>query len=133
MAIYNYYMTQRPPMPGAMPKHDLVGIQEYKAPMKIPCISDHVYAQIQYSRKLSPEEIRDYELKEPAPSTRQRKVCDICENGMHIMIIKYPDQKQFPYRVYKMRDKWHRKQIAKEETLLMALAAITDLIKFGEV
>lgn len=61
MIRYQYAMTQRPPQPGAMP-HD--GLREILPgrPAMDELIGHKVYAVLVYDRRLSPQEISDYEL-----------------------------------------------------------------------
>lgn len=59
---YTYFMTQRPPMPGAMPKNGLCDIHEYDGRDYISEIGRKAYARLEYSRKLSDQEVKDYEL-----------------------------------------------------------------------
>ena len=59
---FNYYMTQRPPMPGAMPKDGLTDINEYDQRLYVDAIDHDAYARLTYSRKLTAKEVRDYEL-----------------------------------------------------------------------
>ena len=58
----NYYMTQRPPMPGAMPKAGLRCTLEYDGKQYVPKIGMKAWACLTYDRKLTAKEIRDYEL-----------------------------------------------------------------------
>lgn len=66
-----YYMTQRPAMPGAMPKADLTDIRELDPAATIPEIGKGAYAVLTYSRPLTYQEIHDYELTPAAPYERQ--------------------------------------------------------------
>lgn len=60
--MYRYYMTQRPPMPGAQPRDGLVDILPLDKNNSIPFLGKGAYAILFYSRPLTDEEIRDYEL-----------------------------------------------------------------------
>lgn len=66
-----YYMTQRPPMLGAMPKEGLVdwAYLDTDGEKKVFCekIGCEAYAKLEYSRELTEREISDYEL---VPETR---------------------------------------------------------------
>jgi len=60
-----YYMTQRPPMLGAMPKEGLVRWVAFDDDGgKVFCekIGMDAYAKLTYSRELTEQEISDYEL-----------------------------------------------------------------------
>ena len=60
-----YYMTQRPPMIGAMPKEGLVEWVAFDDDGgKVFCekIGMEAYAKLTYSRELTEQEISDYEL-----------------------------------------------------------------------
>ena len=60
--MYCYYCTQRPPMPGAIPR----GVAEIEDMERM--VEDlggnwiYVYAKIWYDRELTDKEIDDYEL-----------------------------------------------------------------------
>ena len=60
--MYRYYMTQRPAMPGAMPKKGLDMIEDRDPDDIIPNLGKGAYAVITYTRKLTEQEISDYEL-----------------------------------------------------------------------
>ena len=62
MEHYNYYMTQRPPMPGAMPMDGLMYIDEFVVKTYCEPIECEAYARVTYSRELTAKEISDYEL-----------------------------------------------------------------------
>ena len=59
---YHYFMTQRPPMPGAMPRKGLKEIIAYDPDDYIPEICHVIYAELVYDRELTKEEVSDYEL-----------------------------------------------------------------------
>ena len=59
---YVYWMTQRPPMPGAMPAYGLTNVHEYEEQRYEPTVSCMVWAKLTYNRELKPEEVSDYEL-----------------------------------------------------------------------
>ena len=60
--MYSYYMTQRPPMPGAMPTEGLEFIDENTQLRFINEIGREAYARLTYNRELTDKEITDYEL-----------------------------------------------------------------------
>ena len=66
--MYKYYMTQRPPMPGAMPKLDLVNIQCLDPNDIISWLGKGAYALLTYSQPLSGKDISDYELTPYGPA-----------------------------------------------------------------
>ena len=59
---YSYYMTQRPPAPGAMPKDGLELIDEYPRPQYVPEIEHTAWAKLAYSKELTQREAQSYEL-----------------------------------------------------------------------
>ena len=61
MTYYNYYMTMRPPMPGAQPTMGLVNIVDLGGEY-ISHIEHRAYARLEYNRPLTEKEIDDYEL-----------------------------------------------------------------------
>lgn len=60
--MYSYYMTQRPPMPGAMPTEGFEFIDENTQLRFINEIGHDAYARLTYNRELTDKEIKDYEL-----------------------------------------------------------------------
>ena len=60
--MYSYYMTQRPPMPGAMPEEGLEFIDEENRLRFINEIGCDAYARLTYNRELTAKEVSDYEL-----------------------------------------------------------------------
>lgn len=55
-----YYMTQRPPMPGAFPGG--ADVTEYMEPRMIPEIGREAYAMLEYDHELPAELVGEYEL-----------------------------------------------------------------------
>lgn len=62
-----YYCTERPPMPGAIPKRGLLEIREYDRRTFVPDIGREAWAELIYGRELTEEEVFEYELA-PAPA-----------------------------------------------------------------
>lgn len=62
MIRHCYYMTQRPPMPGAQPKKGLVNIESFDGRPYIDEIDHEAYALLTYDRVLLDSELREYEL-----------------------------------------------------------------------
>ena len=69
-----YYMTQRPPMPGAMPIYGLIDIQEYNGKSFVASINLPAWAKLTYNRKLKCGEISDYELMPESYTVRLTRV-----------------------------------------------------------
>lgn len=63
MNRHEYYCTQRPAVPGAIPR-GVVGIIELNKENVIPEIGKGAYSIAIYDRELSLQELRDYELTE---------------------------------------------------------------------
>ena len=59
--MYWYYMTQRPPMPGAYPR-GAEAVEEYLRPVEIPGAGSHVYGRVGYREPLREEDVWAYEL-----------------------------------------------------------------------
>lgn len=59
---HSYYMTQRPPMPGAMPAMGLINVESFKGRKMVDEIGRPAYAKITYTRELSGADVADYEL-----------------------------------------------------------------------
>ena len=77
---YSYYMTQRPPMPGAMPKDGLDYIDEYERPQFIPEIEHTAWAKLVYNRELTKKETQNYEL------TPETITCQMTPRTIHLII-----------------------------------------------
>jgi hypothetical protein len=61
-AGYWYYMTQRPPAPGAQPKRGLIRSFEYEGRLYVEAIGRSAWGSVVYDRELTDDEISDYEL-----------------------------------------------------------------------
>lgn len=75
---YCYFMTQRPPMPGALPFYGLEKIEEFKNKQQVPEIDCTAYAKLFYDRELTKEEVSQYELMplyHRVPLTRKEIHC----------------------------------------------------------
>ena len=59
---HSYYMTQRPPMPGAMPAMGLINVESFKGRKMVDEIGRPAYAKITYTRELSGADVAEYEL-----------------------------------------------------------------------
>lgn len=59
--MFKYYMTQRPAMPGAMPKEGLMEIEDFDPTKPIDGVG-RAYARLTYNRQLSEKEVFSYEL-----------------------------------------------------------------------
>lgn len=68
--MYSYYMTQRPPCPGAQPRNGLVNVHELDPDSDTPGIG-RAYAMLEYDRELTEDEVRNYEL---TPADRPKPV-----------------------------------------------------------
>ena len=60
--MYTYYMTARPAGPGAQPKDGLVNIIPCDPSIVNPIIKRPAYALLEYSRPLTLQEERSYEI-----------------------------------------------------------------------
>lgn len=60
--LYSYYSTQRPISIGTYPKWGLIEFENYDERTYIEDIGKEAWGQLIYDRKLSPEELCDYEL-----------------------------------------------------------------------
>lgn len=57
-----YYLTQRPPAPGAQPGNGLIRTYEYEHRIYIPAIGREAYGSAVYGRQLTEQEVDNYEL-----------------------------------------------------------------------
>lgn len=60
--VYKYYCTQRPAGLGTIPKTGLVEIGNFYEKMYCPAIKRDAWAVVWYNRKLTEQEVSDYEL-----------------------------------------------------------------------
>lgn len=58
---YSYLTLRRPPMPGGIPK-GAIAVCAWDSRPFVPEINRPAWGTVDYSRQLTPEEIRDYEL-----------------------------------------------------------------------
>lgn len=57
-----YYLTERPPMPGTFPKHDVVNVMDYGEKIFIEEINAEAWGYVEYEDPLRESEINAYEL-----------------------------------------------------------------------
>ena len=60
MTVWRYYLPNRPPVPGAVPKDGLVNVHDGN----IMWGTFDFYGYVEYNRKLTKQEVDDYELVE---------------------------------------------------------------------
>lgn len=65
--VYVYYTPQRPPAPGTIPKRGLLNAHTFADRSYVEQIGRRVWGMAFYNRKLTREEIEDYELIEFEP------------------------------------------------------------------
>ena len=78
---YRYYTVMRPPMIGAIPKENIFMIEAYDELRFIKCIGREAWGCVEYSVKLTEDEIDQYEL---VPER------DYDEDDRRLVIYKYP-------------------------------------------
>lgn len=61
MTIYRYYTIDRPPMPGGIPKENLVRCEAYEEPVRNP-YRGNVWGYADYSAPLTDEQVYEHEL-----------------------------------------------------------------------
>lgn len=69
--MYRYYLTQRPPMPGAFPRFaaNVVAFDDRK---EVPNLASNAWGYVEYEAPLTQRQIRDYELMETGPFYMER-------------------------------------------------------------
>lgn len=61
---YRYYLTQRPPTPGAVPEsRKVTAVEDFGWKKYVQKIGE-AYGYVEYREPLTPEQIREYELTE---------------------------------------------------------------------
>ena len=61
MKLYKYYLLRRPPAPGALPTKGLFRIKDFGMKKEIEGTM-HAWGYALYTRRLEPEEVKQYEL-----------------------------------------------------------------------
>ena len=61
--MHRYYLTQRPPGLGCQP-NDFIGVEWFVGKIFVPVIGREAWGYVEYDRRLTEQEIRDYELVE---------------------------------------------------------------------
>lgn len=62
MKLYKYYLLRRPPAPGALPTKGLFHVRDFNGCKLCTRIMNSAWGLALYTRRLEPEEIRQYEL-----------------------------------------------------------------------
>lgn len=62
MEIHTYYCRERPPAPGSIPREGLSEVYVYPYPINDPMDGHMIYGYANYTRRLTREEIDQYEL-----------------------------------------------------------------------
>lgn len=63
--MYRYFLPERPPMLGTVPKHDLVNVCEFDSKMMVMFADGKMvmcYGYAEYTKPLTEQEISQYEL-----------------------------------------------------------------------
>lgn len=61
MTIYRYFIIDRPPMPGGIPKENVVRCGTFKEPVR-SSLRGNVWGYVDYSEPLTEEQVYDHEL-----------------------------------------------------------------------
>lgn len=64
--MYRYYLTQRPPVPGAVPNKKGMEVEDYGTKQYVGG-GMHAWGHVDYKEELKPEVARRYELKYGGP------------------------------------------------------------------
>lgn len=62
MKLYKYYTLRRPPAPGAIPMEGIFHVRDFNGCKLCKRIMNGAWGLALYTRRLEPEEIRQYEL-----------------------------------------------------------------------
>ncbi len=83
--LYTYFMTMRPPMPGAQPMQGLVAMVDMNCDW-VQDIQHTAYAKLIYDRQLTESEIEQYELAVPIAYRTEYKGYTIqsCKKGYEV-------------------------------------------------
>lgn len=79
--MFRYYMTQRPPTPGAFPRFaaNVVSFDERK---EVPNLGCNAWGYVEYEAPLEWERIYNYELQEAGPFYMNRETGELLSRQM---------------------------------------------------
>lgn len=83
--MFRYYLTQRPPMPGAFPKpqgNRVWGIESFDEPRLVPMLHRQAWGYVEYESPLTREQMDDYELSEAGPFYMNRETGEVLSRQM---------------------------------------------------
>ncbi len=63
LPMYRYYTTQRPPMPGSIPKDGLISVVSFDRRTRVEHIGE-CWGYAMYKHRLTPAAMKDYELRQ---------------------------------------------------------------------
>lgn len=79
--MFRYYLTERPPMPGAFPRFaaNVVSFDERK---EVPNLGYNAWGYVEYEAPLEWEQIYNYELQEAGPFYMNRETGELLSRQM---------------------------------------------------
>lgn len=83
--VFRYYLTQRPPMPGAFPKPEGVnvwGLESFDDKRLVPMLHSQAWGYVEYDAPLTQKQIRQYELREAGPFYVNRETGEMVSRQM---------------------------------------------------
>lgn len=83
--MFRYYMTQRPPMPGAFPKpknNKVLGLEDFGERRPVPMRHRQAWGYVEYENPLSHKMILDYELAEAGPIYMNKETGEMLSRQM---------------------------------------------------
>lgn len=80
-AMFRYYLTQRPPMPGTFPRFaaNVVSFDDRK---EVPNLTSRAWGYAEYEAPLTHKQVRDYELREAGPFYVNRETGEMLSRQM---------------------------------------------------
>lgn len=78
--MFEYYLTQRPPMPFTFPRpadNDVISIEDFDGRKPVTGLSKPAWGAVLYKKLLSNKHIREYELAEKGPFYMNKETGEI--------------------------------------------------------
>lgn len=74
--MFRYYLSQRPPMPGAFPRF-AANVEDFGERREVPGLNRPTWGIVEYEAPLTDKEMRQYELSEAGPFYMNKETGEI--------------------------------------------------------
>lgn len=89
--IFRYYLTQRPPAPGAFPKPEdakVLGLECFAEKRSVPMLHSQAWGYVDYDAPLTEKQISQYELRETGPVYVNRETGEMVSQQRMLYVYK---------------------------------------------